>query len=48
MNPTIKMYNSFAEEGTLFYKMMTFTRKCLENVALKALISAGLNKAYET
>ena len=48
MNPTVKMCNSFAEEGTLFYKMLPFVTRYLENMALKALGSFGLNKTDKT
>lgn len=48
MKPIIKMCNSFAEEVTLFYKMLSFTTRCLENMALKALVSVGLNETYKT
>lgn len=48
MKPIIKMCSSFAEEGTLFCKMLSFTTRCLENMAMKALGSVGLNKTYKT
>lgn len=48
MKPIIKMCNSFAEEGALFYKMLLLTTRCLENIELKALGSVGLNKTYKT